>query len=140
MTGTKPDYYYRQSAVVPFLEEDGKIKIMLITSRKQGRWIIPKGIVEEDMSPADSAAKEAWEEAGVKGIFLEKPLGSYKYEKWGGICSVEVFAMKIERIFDSWLEDDFRKRKLLKLKKAKELIDDKPLIKIFEKLNELKEK
>jgi 8-oxo-dGTP pyrophosphatase MutT (NUDIX family) len=130
----KPEYYYNQSAVIPFIVKDGDIKITLITSRKKKRWIVPKGIIEDNMSPEDSAAKEAFEEAGVKGVVFKEALGSYKYEKWGGTCTVEVFPMKVEELLDDWLESDFRKRKVAPLKKAIELLDDKPLKKMIKKL------
>jgi 8-oxo-dGTP pyrophosphatase MutT (NUDIX family) len=53
--------------VIPYRIRDGKIEVMLITSSTRKRWIIPKGMIEPDMTPQDSAAKEAWEEAGIIG-------------------------------------------------------------------------
>ena len=56
---------------------DGKIQILLITSRRTKRWIIPKGWPENDMTPGESAANEAVEEAGVAGKLRERPFGVY---------------------------------------------------------------
>jgi phosphohistidine phosphatase len=62
-----PDYFYTQSAVLPYRLLDGKLQIMLIASRKATRWVIPKGVKEPELSLRDSADKEALEEAGIRG-------------------------------------------------------------------------
>jgi phosphohistidine phosphatase len=100
----KPDYYYRQSAVIPYRFRHGELEILLITSRHNRRWVIPKGIIEPELSAAASAAKEALEEAGVEGRIGTESIGSYQYDKWGGTCSVEVFPLEVERVHDEWTE------------------------------------
>lgn len=62
------------------------------------------------MTPCESALKEALEEAGAVGDADETPVGVYSYEKWGGICTVSVFAMKVIKLNDTWPED-FRERR-----------------------------
>ena len=56
--------FFKQSGVIPVLDN----RLVLITSRKSERWIIPKGYVEKGLSPSESAAKEAYEEAGLIGV------------------------------------------------------------------------
>ena len=68
---TKPSWLYQQSAVIPIFDD----KIVLITSRRKKRWIIPKGVIELGLAPEDSAAKEALEEAGVVGSVSPRELG-----------------------------------------------------------------
>ena len=58
---------YRQSGILPYKFVDGNIFLLLITSRKGNRWIIPKGIVEPHLTPVESASQEAFEEAGIEG-------------------------------------------------------------------------
>lgn len=116
---TKPDYYYRQSAVIPFRQRRAGIEVLMITSRKKRRWIVPKGVVEPDLSPAASAVKEASEEAGIRGRVLPDPLGTYEYEKWGGTCVVEVYAMAVEQVLERWPEE-FRGREWVDLARAAE--------------------
>jgi 8-oxo-dGTP pyrophosphatase MutT (NUDIX family) len=123
-----------QSAVIPFRISDGCMEILLITSRGGRRWIIPKGLVEPDMTPWDSAAKEALEEAGVTGRVFGDCLGEYSYEKTGMECLVKVYPLKINKILRSWLEDDYRKRLFVTLDEAVLLIEDKPLKKILRKI------
>jgi 8-oxo-dGTP pyrophosphatase MutT (NUDIX family) len=67
---------YQQSGVIPYRRVQNQLEILLITSIRRGRWIIPKGLVEPHLSPAESACQEAWEEAGVVGQVDSKPLGS----------------------------------------------------------------
>ena len=62
-----PEYFYTQSAVIPFREQNGEFQVMLITSRKKKRWVIPKGVKEPELSAPASAANEAMEEAGIRG-------------------------------------------------------------------------
>ncbi|MFC1639937.1 NUDIX hydrolase, partial [Gemmatimonadota bacterium] len=46
-----------------------------------GRRIFPKGKVEEDERPWDSAAREAKEEAGVLGTVAQQPLTTFWYDR-----------------------------------------------------------
>ncbi len=114
----KPDHWYRQSAAAPVRIVDGRIEVLLVTSLRSGRWILPKGIVERDMTPAQSAAKEAWEEAGVQGKMDVRNLGKFETSKWDGVCSVEVFRMDVTKIADQWPESDKRERKWFALADA----------------------
>jgi 8-oxo-dGTP pyrophosphatase MutT (NUDIX family) len=90
----KPAWMFKQSGVIPFRVVDDTIEVVLITSRSSGKWGIPKGIIERDLSPQDSAAKEAHEEAGVVGNVTDRVVAEYEYQKWGGTCKVQVFAME----------------------------------------------
>ncbi|MEI6126820.1 MAG: histidine phosphatase family protein, partial [Pseudomonadota bacterium] len=78
----------------------------------------PKGIVEKDMTPALSAAKEAWEEAGVTGKLNVQCLGKFQIRKWGDVCDVEVFRLDVTKIADQWPESDKRSRKWFQLSDA----------------------
>ena len=73
------------------------LEVLLVTSRTSRRWILPKGWPHPGLSLAESAAKEAQEEAGVIGTVDPSPLGSYHYlkERSGQhiSCRVEVFAL-----------------------------------------------
>ena len=89
------------------------LEVLLITSLNSKRWILPKGWPEPELGPADNAAREAFEEAGVMGKISPEPIGSYHYLKekkdGGGIpCSVEVFALEVTKQVDDWPEKDAR--------------------------------
>ncbi len=128
-----PDYYYNQSAVIPFRRKGEDLKILMISSRKKKRWVIPKGIIEPELSPADSAAKEALEEAGIEGRVIPDPIGSYQYEKWGGVCTAQVFVMAVEKVLDQW-EESFRDRVWLPLPETLLRVKEPELKKIIKGL------
>jgi phosphohistidine phosphatase len=130
---TRPDYYYRQSAVIPYRQGPSGLEVLLITTRKKRRWIVPKGIVGPDLSPAASAAKEAHEEAGIQGHVLPDPIGTYEYEKWGGMCVVEVYAMAVERVLERWAED-FRGREWVDLPESVRRVREPALKRMIEEL------
>ncbi|MEO5362680.1 MAG: NUDIX hydrolase [Magnetococcus sp. DMHC-8] len=121
-----PEYFYTQSAVLPVRHTRDGLELLMITSRRGKRWIIPKGVIEPHLSPAASAAKEAEEEAGVLGEVLPGPVGTFRYEKWGDTCAVQVFVMQVTRVLDSWLEE-YRSRAWLSLEEAMTRIDEPEL-------------
>jgi phosphohistidine phosphatase len=104
-----PAHFYRQSGVIAYRRDASRPEVLLITTRK-GRWTIPKGVVEPRLGPAQSAAQEAYEEAGVRGRMDDKPLGRFEYAKWGGVCRVEVFLMEVREEVVHWPEEGFRRR------------------------------
>ena len=63
------------------LAKDGEFEILLVTSRDTGRWIIPKGWTSKRIKDCKAAAREAREEAGVKGKILRDAIGTYRYFK-----------------------------------------------------------
>ncbi|MFK0278535.1 NUDIX hydrolase [Ensifer sp. NPDC090286] len=75
-------------------------EFLLITSRDTGRWVIPKGWPMKRKSAHEVAAREAFEEAGVKGRCQIAPLGHYFYRKRmdGGFnisCRVQIHALEV---------------------------------------------
>ncbi|MBZ0261802.1 MAG: hypothetical protein K8F90_14530, partial [Hyphomicrobiales bacterium] len=56
----------RQYAALPWRQAPS-LELLLITSRETRRWVIPKGWPMPEKSPAESAAQEAYEEAGIRG-------------------------------------------------------------------------
>ena len=71
-----------QYAALPYrVTKTRGIEFLLVTSRESGRWIIPKGWPIAGLQPARSAAQEAYEEAGVRGIIGTKAIGEYSYNK-----------------------------------------------------------
>ena len=115
---TKPAWLYRQSAVIPFLKSGETLEVVLVTSKSSGDWIIPKGVIERDMTPGESAAEEALTEAGVRGIVSEKLVSEYEYQKWGGTCHVQVLK--------TWEEKNSRDRRIVEASEAVSLV--KPLL------------
>ena len=107
----RPAYYYNQSAVIPWRLHNGEVEIMVILSSRKKHWVVPKGIKEPGMTPQESAAEEAREEAGVEGIVGDEVLGSYVYEKWGAATTCHVYPLEVthEIGYEEW-EESHRQR------------------------------
>jgi 8-oxo-dGTP pyrophosphatase MutT (NUDIX family) len=91
-----------QVAALPWKWSRGRLKVMLITSRGTGRWVLPKGWMNEAEDPAAAAAREAHEEAGIVGTVTKAGLGFYTYDKRldGGPsirCRVRVYPIAVTR-------------------------------------------
>jgi 8-oxo-dGTP pyrophosphatase MutT (NUDIX family) len=89
------------------------LEVLLITSLNSKRWILPKGWPEADLSGAENAAREAFEEAGVTGKTGAGAIGRYLYLKekreGGGMpVNVEVFALQVTKQLDDWPEKGLR--------------------------------
>lgn len=127
----KPDSWYRQSGVLAVRSRNGAPQVLLVTSCGGKRWVIPKGIVEEGHSPARSAAKEAWEEAGVTGRVSRRLIGRYRYEKWNGLCTVLVYRLDVEEVHRTWPESHVRRRRWLSPKAAAVRVGDPAVARII---------
>ncbi len=49
----------------------------LLVNTSSGKWTFPKGRIEPALSASESAAREAWEEAGVRGQIDGQHFGFY---------------------------------------------------------------
>jgi 8-oxo-dGTP pyrophosphatase MutT (NUDIX family) len=106
----------RQCAALPIalFGADERPRILLVTTRRAGHWVIPKGWAEPELAPHALAAREAFEEAGVLGAAMETAIGAYRYRKRmrGGqraTCLVDVFAMRVAGFAAVWPEQGQRK-------------------------------
>jgi len=129
----RPAYYYTQSSVIPYRIRDGEAEILVIASSKKHHLVVPKGIKDPGLSPRESAAKEAWEEAGIEGEVADTALGSYQCDKWGATCTVDVYAMEVTRVIpeEEWQESHRGRQWVSPEKAARELKQEelRPLVK-----------
>lgn len=109
------------SGVVPWLIIDDEAHVVLVTNRS-GLWGLPKGLVEDHLTPWDSAAKEAHEEGGIIGRVAPEPSISYAHEKWTGTQQVEMYTLAVDDLLDDWDEAHLRARTVLTLEGARELV------------------
>jgi 8-oxo-dGTP pyrophosphatase MutT (NUDIX family) len=93
---------------------DAVLEILLVTTRQSKRWIIPKGWPIKGLRPGKSAAREAFEEAGVRGLVGAKSVGLFAYDKIldeNGVqvsCEVRVFPLLVQRQSETWPEIEQR--------------------------------
>jgi len=112
-----------QATAVPYRRRDGRLEFCVITSSGGTRWGFPKGIVDPGETPAQTALKEAWEEAGIDGVIEGDPLGEYTYHKWGTELEVTGLLMRVERAGEDWPEADLRQRRFCGADEAAALVD-----------------
>ena len=116
------------------------VEVLLITSRDTGRWVIPKGWPMDGKSAPAAAAREAWEEAGVKGTIHENAIGSYRYMKGmpHGLkvdCRVRVFALAVDDMCKNFPEKGERRAEWVDCAEAARRVNEaglKTLLATFE--------
>jgi 8-oxo-dGTP pyrophosphatase MutT (NUDIX family) len=129
-----------QYGALPYrMKGRSRAEIMLVTSRGTQRWIIPKGWPKKGKSARQSAAREAFEEAGVIGRVSRHAVGSFSYEKRlknGGTveCEVRVFPLHVKRQTKEWPEKEERKIKWLSADKAAKKVDEPTLGELIRQL------
>lgn len=122
-----------QFAALCYDVEGPEKKILLITSRGTGRWIVPKGWPIDGLDSAGTALQEAWEEAGVRqGKPASEPLGIYHYEKglredWSVPVTTMVYPVRVIELSNDYPEVDQRTRKWVSPAEASELVDEPEL-------------
>src|SRR5690606_18131025 len=120
----------RQAGALPYAMVDGRTVFLLITSRRTGRWIFPKGDIEAGMTAWESAAAEALEEAGVSGQIGSTPIGSYRTSAnvdGSSLVDVDLYPLRVETQLDVWKEMDQRLRHWVVLPEARRLLNDPAL-------------
>jgi 8-oxo-dGTP pyrophosphatase MutT (NUDIX family) len=123
----------RQAGALPYTVVEGRVVFLLVTTRRTGRWIFPKGAPIKKLQPWEVARLEAYEEAGIEGDVETTPIGHYRTLKAGirpVLVDVDVFPMRVTRQFDDWPEKGKRHRHWVVLRDAKRLLSD-PKLKEF---------
>jgi len=127
----------QQVAALPFVPLGDRFAVLLVTSRKGGRWLLPKGWpLKQSVPLAEAASGEAAEEAGVTGDLHEAPLGSYSYAKampegYRVRCHVFVFPLLVRQHRLDWPERGQRSLRWSGLAEAAQLVEDRGLAKLL---------
>jgi 8-oxo-dGTP pyrophosphatase MutT (NUDIX family) len=128
--GGKTDLRTQFAALCYRIKAD-KVQFCIVTSRRSGRWIVPKGWPMNGETPMDAAATEAFEEAGVRGKISPRPVGVFSYYKVRSEnelpCMAVVYPLKVKKVLKRWPEDKERTRKWVSRKKAAAMVDNPEL-------------
>lgn len=127
----------KQVGTLAWRFDHGVLKVLLVTSRDTGRFVIPKGWPMRNIGNSKAAAREAYEEAGIGGKISPLPIGSYEYNKIFGPgfalrCRVMVYSMQVAKILTKWPEKSERKRHWMSLDDAAASVHEPELRKLIE--------
>ncbi|CAN6363067.1 unnamed protein product [Urochloa humidicola] len=129
--------YRLVSGCIPYMlkEEDGesscqdvlgKLQVLMISTPKRGDLIFPKGGWEDDESIDEAACREAFEEAGVKGIISATPLGEWIFKSKSkqnscglqGACKGFMFGLQVTELLEIWPEQVTHGRRWVPVEEA----------------------
>lgn len=132
-----PSGRLQQVAALVYRFHSDDLQTLVITSRGTGRWVIPKGWPQVGRTLAETAAREAFEEAGVRGVISSQPIGSFEYSKSDmpleciNQFSVAVYTLHyLERAKD-WPEREQRVCEWVSPREAAERVDEIDLKRIL---------
>lgn len=116
-----------------------------MTSRETGRWIIPKGNIDAGTTPCVATEREAYEEAGVRGVADATPLGFYTYFKRlssGDLraATVEVYLFRVTERLKKWPEKGQRRLSWVSADKAIKLVEEPGIAPLLRRLTEFEER
>ncbi|WP_338469180.1 hypothetical protein ROLI_030540 [Roseobacter fucihabitans] len=123
----------RQVAALCYRETQAGKKVLLVTSRGTGRWIVPKGWPIKGLPDPEAALQEAWEEAGVTSAEVETdPVGFYDYDKkrsGGEVTPIktQVYLAEVDTLADAYPEDHQRERRWFTQNEAAARVDEPEL-------------
>jgi 8-oxo-dGTP pyrophosphatase MutT (NUDIX family) len=125
-----------QFAALCWRRHGGKVQVLLITSRRRKRWIVPKGWPMEGKTPAQCALIEAWEEAGVRGRASDMCIGVYSYAKLceegeDVPCLALLYPVKVKMLKDKFPEYRDRRRTWVSRKRAAKMVQERQLAKLI---------
>ncbi len=90
-----------RSAAICYRRRGSRIEFLLVRTKGGERWTFPKGHVKKAERPAEAAAREAREEAGVSGRVETAELLRYRYPSGPagtGDHEVRAFMMEVSEI------------------------------------------
>lgn len=99
------------------------MSVLLVTSRTNAKWMLPKGWPMAGKTDADAALEEAREEAGIDGTVSATPLGSYHFLKLfddgtSKPAQAVIYSVQVEQQHSKWREKGQRKRRWFSLLEA----------------------
>ena len=104
---------------IPFIVEDGDVKLLMVTSLTRGRWVFPKGMLKKGEGKLKGCRREAFEEAGIKGkILSDLPITAViksKDKSKSDMMVVTYYPMFVTKQTKEWPEKKLRNRQWVPL-------------------------
>lgn len=129
-----------QYGALPWRRTADGVEILLVTTQKTRRWIVPKGWPEKGRTPQECAAQEAYEEAGVKGVVSGEAIGVFSHKKLAKsgqmiTCRIRVYPLEVHDVAAEWPEKAAREIKWCAVEEAAVLVTDASLRRVIAKFS-----
>jgi 8-oxo-dGTP pyrophosphatase MutT (NUDIX family) len=123
---------------IPYRQTDGEIVFLMVTSRGTGQWIFPKGRPVDGLTPAESAAEEAYEETGVRGSMGSTPVGHFstlntRPNEQAPIL-IEMYPLEVTKQYKKYPEKAERQRQWATLDEVRNLLSEPGSVALAEKI------
>ena len=84
------------AGAVVFRVDGELVRVLLVRSKKDpALWVIPKGQIEPGETPQVAALREAFEEAGVTGLVLDRAGPTLRFRSGDEDVAVEYFLVEL---------------------------------------------
>jgi ADP-ribose pyrophosphatase YjhB (NUDIX family) len=101
--------------------KNGEVLILLVGKHRSKKWGIPKGRVNASLSLGETAAKEAFEEAGVIGRISPNSIAMFRAKKGTPTpknIEVWVYLLEVNETLSDWPEKEKRQTRWVSCKVA----------------------
>lgn len=110
------------------------IEILLVRKMRSQNWGIPKGKLKRGLSSAENAAKEAFEEAGIRGHVSQRVVATYRAVKrqldQKIVIAVSVHLLEVTETATQWPEKHKRDVRWCSPQQAAKLLNEPVLIEL----------
>jgi len=103
--------------VLPYRQGLRGLEMVVVTNRRQDRWIFPKGHPEPRLTAERVALNEAREEAGISGKVTGHPI-VLPYVRETGTVNLLLYPVLITGLSERWLELGQRERQIIRVQDA----------------------
>jgi ADP-ribose pyrophosphatase YjhB (NUDIX family) len=120
--------------------KNGELSILLISKSRSGKWSIPKGRLNGRLTFGEVAAKEAFEEAGIKGYVSPNAIGMFRAKKrtpsreHSQVVEVWVYLIEVTKHMRNWPEKGKREVKWVSCETAAQALGEPMLADICHRL------
>jgi ADP-ribose pyrophosphatase YjhB (NUDIX family) len=134
--GTSVGKTPEQAGAIPWRWIDRDPEVLLITTSRGDRWIVPKGWIERGSSPTQCAVEEAFEEAGVQGVLSLEPFGVFGFKRRERELAIVVFLLEVRHVHERWPDEKRRRRTWMSPEEAARRVRDSGLKQLLSTVRE----